>query len=125
MHQACSCTVLVLQGLSPSAGLIIRLERSTAVWQHRMQTNWEPLETPASCFPLPGKSLSLPLAWMQLVNSFPADGNRGAGLLAALEDPCKVLHAFQVAATVLLLTQSPRCFAGSDLAAAYLSNALQ
>lgn len=79
--------------------LTIRLERSTAVWQHCMQTNWDPLETPGPCLPLPGKSLSVLFAWVQLVNTFPADGKWGARLLAALEDQCKLLHAFQVAAT--------------------------
>lgn len=44
---------------------------------------------------------------MQLVTSFLADGNWDARLLAALEDPCKFLHAFQVAATCVAACTEP------------------
>lgn len=55
----------------------------------------------------PWQNLSLLFAWMQLVTSFPADGDWDARLLAALEDPCKLLHAFQVAATCVAAYTEP------------------
>lgn len=108
VHQACSSAVL-----SPLAVLMTRLERSTAVWQHCVQTNWEPLGALVPCLPPPGKNLSLLFAWMQLVNSFPADGNWDARLLAALEDPYKLLPALPVAATrVAAYTEPPMLCSG-------------